>query len=106
MTNEDLTKKVIDLDERITRHTEQIKTCFNRIGDLTTITESVQKLAISVELLAHEQKNIGEKVDGLSSDMDEIKEKPVKRWDSVVSNIITVIVTAAVTYVITRIGLG
>ena len=105
MTNEELTKKAFELDERITRHTEQIKTCFNRIGDLTTITESVQKLAISVELLAHEQKDIGKKVDGLSTDLEEIKHRPGRRWESIVSVAITVVVTAMVTYALARAGL-
>lgn len=104
MTNEELTKKVFDLDERVARHTEQIKTCFNRIGDLGVMTDNIQKLAMSVELMAHEQKNLGEKVDGLSEDLEEIKEKPGKRWDSVVLTVITVMVTAVVTYFLTKFG--
>ena len=104
MTNEELTKKVFDLDERVARHAEQIKTCFNRIGDLGLMTDNIQKLAVSVELMAHEQKDLGRKVDGLSEDLEEIKEKPGKRWDSVVATAITVIVTALITYALTKAG--
>ena len=52
MTTEELTKKVFDLDERVARHTEQIKTCFNQITDIKTMTECVHRLATSVETLA------------------------------------------------------
>lgn len=106
MNNEELTSRVEDLGERVTRHTEQIKTAFNQISELKAISESIHKLATSVELLAHDQKDIGKKVDGLVEDVDEIKDKPGKRWDSVVGIVITVVVTAAVTFALARIGLG
>lgn len=104
MTNEELTKKVFDLDERVARHAEQIKTCFSKIGDLAIMTENIQRLAVSVELLAHEQKDLGRKVDGLSEDLEEIKGKPAKRWDSVVMTGITVIITALITYALAKAG--
>lgn len=105
MTTEELTKKVFDLDERVARHTEQIKTCFNQITDIKTMTECVHRLATSVETLALEQKSTKEKLDGLSEDVEEIKNKPVKRWDSIVTVIITAIATAIVTYFLTKIGI-
>lgn len=105
MTTEELTKKVFDLDERVARHTEQIKTCFNQITDIKTMTECVHRLATSVETLALEQKSTKEKLDGLSEDVEEIKNKPAKRWDSIVTVIITAIATAIVTYFLTKIGI-
>lgn len=105
MTNEELTNKYVELDERVTRHTEQIKTAFNQINDLKSLAESVKELAMSVQLMAHEQKDIGEKVDGLATDLEEIKEKPGKRWDNAMTVAITVIVTALVTFVLTNVGL-
>lgn len=105
MTNEELTKKTIELDERVTRHTEQIKTAFNRIDEVKSLAESVHKLATTVEILAHEQKDTNNKVDKLTSDVEEIKEKPAKRWDSVAKVIITAIATAIVTLILTQIGL-
>lgn len=105
MTTEELTKKVFDLDERVARHTEQIKTCFNQITDIKTMTECVHRLATSVETLALEQKSTKEKLDNLSEDVEEIKNKPAKRLDSITSVIITAISTAIVTYFLTKIGI-
>ena len=105
MTTEELTKKVMELDERATRHTEQIKTAFKQIDEAKSMAESVHKLATTVEILVHEQKDTSKKVDKLTSEIEEIKEKPAKRWDSVATVIITAIATAIVTFVLTQLGL-
>lgn len=106
MTNEELTQKVVELDERATRHTEQIKTVFNQLAEVKGMAESVHKLATTVEVLALEQKNTGEKIDKLTGEVDEIKEKPGKNWESVVTVVITAIVTGVVTFLLTRMGLS
>ena len=106
MTNEELTQKVVELDERATRHTEQIKTVFNQLAEVKGMTESVHKLATTVEVLALEQKNTGEKIDKLTGEVDEIKEKPGKKWESVVTVAITAIVTGVVTFLLIRMGLS
>lgn len=106
MTNEELTQKVVELDERATRHTEQIKTVFNQLAEVKGMTESVHKLATTVEVLALEQKNTGEKIDKLTGEVDEIKEKPGKKWEAVVAVAITAIVTGVVTFLLTRMGLS
>ena len=72
MTNEELTQKYVDLDERITRHTEQIKTAFNRIDDVKNLADSVHKLAISVEILTREQQSSNSKIDELATDVEEM----------------------------------
>lgn len=106
MNTEDLTNKVFDLDERVTRHTEQIKTCFNQIDETRSMAESVHKLATTVEILALELKSTNKKMDKLTQEVEEIKEKPAKRWDNVVGVFITAVATAIITFLITRLGLS
>ena len=113
MTTEELTQKVVELDERATRHTEQLKTVFNQIAEVKGMAESVYKLATTVEVLALEQKNTSEKIGTVAKDVDKvarevegIKEKPGKRWESVVTVVITAIVTGVVTFLLTRMGLS
>ena len=84
---------------------EQIKTLFKQQADIKALTETVHKLATSVELLAQTQKTTEDKVDNLSGDVEAIKKKPAKRWDNIVTVIITVIVTAVITYALTKAGL-
>lgn len=106
MNTEDLTNKVFDLDERVTRHTEQIKTCFNQIDETRSMAESVHKLATTVEILALELKSTNKKMDKLTQEVEEIKEKPAKHWDNVVGVFITAVATAIITFLLTRLGLS
>lgn len=105
MTNEELTARLLELDERATRHTEQIKTAFNQIGEIKMLAESVQQLAIATKLIGQEMKGLSGRVDNLAEDVEEIKERPGKRWDSAVNLVFTVIATAALTLLLAWIGL-
>ena len=84
---------------------EQIKTLFNRVDEQKTLTESVHKLAISLERLTSAQKSTADKVDDLTGDVEELKNKPAKRWDSATTVVITAIITAVITFILTQIGL-
>ena len=91
--------------EMLAAQKEQIKTLYARIAEQKTLTESVHKLAITLERLTLAQKSTAEKVDDLTCDVEEIKNKPAKKWDNAVSLIMTIVITAVVTYALTRIGL-
>ena len=104
MTNEELTRKYVALDEMVMRQAEQIRTAFHQIGEAKSIAESVHKLATSVELLAREQCLTNEKVDALASDMEEVKEKPGRRWETIVSVAITAVVTALLAFALAQLG--
>lgn len=95
-----------EIREEQVRQGEQIKTLFKQQEDQKKLTESVYKLTSSVEKLTTCLDSTDKKVDKLSEDMEGIKEKPAKRWDSAVSLVITIVITALVTYALTRIGLG
>lgn len=105
MTTEELTKRLFEIDEVVSGHSEKLKTIFSQIGDLRTMTESIYKLTTSVETLTHEQHATQTKLDELAEDVDELRERPGKRWDDVVKVATTAIVTAVITYLLTHIGL-
>lgn len=105
MTNEELTAKVVELDERATRHTEQLKTAFNQLTELKSIADSVYKLASSVEVLAIKQKTTADSVEKMSGDIEQLKSKPAKRWDNAVSIVFSVVATAILTLALVKIGL-
>ena len=86
--------------EILTRQTEQIKTLFNRMDNLEKLTDSVQKMAISLERLTAQQTATEQRVETLSDDVEEIKGKPAKRWDTVVAAIISALVGAGIALLI------
>lgn len=105
MTNEDLTERYVELDERVTRHTEQLKTCFNQINETKAIAESVHKLATTVEILVREQKDTNKKVDKVIDDVEEIKQKPAHHWNTLLTVLLTAVVSGLVTRALTALGL-
>ena len=102
---EDVVGAINKLTTEQVRMQEQIKTLFNRQDEIKELTETVHKLALSIERQGLSLKSTDEKVDGLKIDVDEMKAKPAKRWDSVVGIVITAIVTAVVTYFLTKAGM-
>ncbi len=105
MTNEQLTAKVLELDERSIRHTEQLKSAFIRIDELHALTDSVHRMATAMEVLMSAQKSTEKKVDTLSRDMEEIKQKPARRWEDSVRTVIEIVLAAVVGYVLLKMGL-
>lgn len=102
MDNEQMLNEIIQnqarMDERINALAEQV-------SDLKSLTETVQRLALTLERQGAALQSTERKVDGVKADVDEIKAKPAKRWDSAVGTIIAVVITAIVTYFLTTAGL-
>lgn len=86
--------------EILTRHTEQIKTLFERLGNLEKLTESVNKMAISLERVTNKLTATEERVNHIADDVDEIKDKPGKRWDLIVTTVISGLVGAGIALLI------
>lgn len=105
MDNAELTNRVIALDETVARQGEQIKTAFRQISDVRALADSVHDLAKSVAVLAEKQRDTAEKVDDLTEDMDEIKARPAKAWEKTAGVILSCVITALITFVLTRLGL-
>ena len=70
------------------RHEAQIKTLFQRVDNLDKLVETVHSLAKSTEVLAQNQGSIQKDVQGLKKDMDDIKTRPIKRWQMVLEKVI------------------
>ena len=86
--------------EALARDSERLKSLDARMTNLEKLTESVNKLAISLERLTAQQNATEQKVDALSGDVESIKEKPGKRWDTVIAAIISALVGAGLALLI------
>lgn len=89
-----------DTGAAIARLEEQIKGLARRMDNLEKLTESVNKLAISVERLTSQQANTETQVETLTTEVNEIKDKPAKRWDAVIAAIISALVGAGIALMI------
>ena len=75
------------------RQNKRIDKLENIIDKINTLAEATTKLAASVEAMQKEIEKHG-------SRLEKIEEQPADNWRAVVKTVITVLITAAVTYLI------
>lgn len=95
-----MTMDMAELGVAIARQSEQIKTLFGRMDNLEKLTESVNKLALALERMTTRQETTEKNVKDLKDDLDEIKDKPAKRWELVVGAVISALVGAGIALLI------
>ena len=91
---------------RLSAVEQRSKSNSHRLDALEKPTEAVNTLATSVAVMAEKVEVTGEKVDGLCTDVQELKAEPGKRWKGVVEKVIYIVVAAVVGFILARLGLG
>ena len=91
---------------RLSAVEQRSKSNSHRLDALEKQTEALNTLATSVAVMAEKVETTGAKVDGLCTDVQELKSEPGKRWKSVVERVIYIIVAAVVGFILARLGLG
>lgn len=89
-----------DVVAAIARQDEKINALADRMGNLEKLTESVNKLAISLERLTAKEAAVETRVSEIAEDVDDLKEKPVKRWETVIAAVISALVGAGIALLI------
>lgn len=102
----DLEKAVIDLQKDMAAAEEQHRTIFRRLDKSEKLADSVSALALSVRDLVNSQKNTEGKVDKLCKTVEEIKEKPGKKWESITMDVLKVIIGGVVGFLLVKLGVG
>ena len=70
-----------------------------RVEKLEHESAVLHQLATSVAVMAEQMKGLNQNVTTLASEVEEIKEKPVKRYDTIVTAIITGLVSVLIGFV-------
>ena len=101
---------VEDFAEHLGRVEAKVEYHDQQIDMLTKSQEALHKIATSVEILATKQGSMDKKLDEVVTKVEEIEALPGKRWRAVVEKalltVVSVIITALVTYALTKAGLG
>lgn len=84
---------------------ERLDNTNRRVDELRKLTESVQSLALSTQAIAGKQDALSTSFAALRNDVDDLKTKPAKRWDSAVTVVITVVITAVATFLLAKAGI-
>lgn len=105
MTNEQLTQAVMDLEKETAALHEQNKTIFTRLDKQDAIIESLRAMTSTLGTLVDSQSRMEKKVNAVKDDVDELKAKPGKRWESVIGYALSAIVGGAIAWIMTRLGM-
>ncbi len=92
--------------QRLTAVEQRSRSNTHRIDALEKNQEVLNRLATAVEVLAAEQKHLRQNVDAVCGKIDVLEQRPAKRWELVVNQIITAVVSAAVTYFLLGLGVS
>ena len=77
--------------ERVTKVEESTKSAHHRIDKVEEDQKILLEMNTNIKLLAEQSKGNTEDIKSMQSDVKEMKEKPSKRWDSVVNAFVVAI---------------
>lgn len=75
-------------------------------GDLREVKAEAKEMSKTLPVIATQVASIHESSKAVDADVEEIKSKPGKRWDSTVGQIIGLVVAALVGLLLARLGLS
>lgn len=102
----DLEQRVMELEKTQAAAEEQHKTLFRRVANLEEEQKTMNAFAVSLEKLANAVGSTEKKVDGLCKDVEDMKSKPAKRWETLAMDVLKLIVGGVVGYLLVKLGIG
>lgn len=90
------------IDITIHEHALKLESHEKRIHELEQDRAALNKMATSIAVMAEKQNSLITKVDALNNKVDEMEQKPVKRWDNLITAIISSIVGIVIGWILTR----
>ena len=95
----------LEHEKRLTEVEQRSKSNAHRLDDVEKKQDDLSELVGTVRVLALREKNVENDAKEIKDDVKTLTSKPGKRWDALVSQIITLVVAAVVGYVLAHIGL-
>lgn len=92
--------EIKEIWERLTAGEQSIKSAHHRIDSLEKIANSVHEMSISTNQTVTEIKALREDFKRADERIDKLEEKPVKRYETVVTTLITALCSGVVGYMV------
>jgi hypothetical protein len=96
----------ISIEHRLTEVEGRSKSNSHRLDDMEKRQDDLDELVSVVKVLAVREEAVENDVKEIKSDVKSLTSKPAKRWDSLVNQLITILVAALAGFVLAQIGLG
>lgn len=92
--------EIKEIWERLTAGESSIKSAHHRIDNLEKLADSVNNLALSTSQIATETKALREDYEKADERIDELENKPVKRYEAAITAFITAVLSGFAGYLV------
>ena len=97
---------MVENEHRLTEVEDMAKTNQRRIEKLEKRQDNLDQLVGTVKVLVEKEERVETDVKEIKKDVKSLTDKPGQRWDALITQIVAVLVAAAVGFLLARIGLG
>ena len=98
--NADIKQTVAQLDERINAHNLRLDAVEKELKENRRVLVAVERLASATENIKERVGNLDVKMDRFGCRIETIEQKPAKRWDALVGQVISITVAATCGYLL------
>lgn len=95
----------LDHERRLTEVESRSKSNTRRLDDMEKRQDNLDDLVGTVKVLADREARVEKDVGEIKSSVNELKEKPGKRWDGLIDKIILTIAAAVLGFIFAKIGM-
>lgn len=96
----------ITIEHRLTEVEGRSKSNTHRIDDIEKRQANLDKLVAAVEVLADREERVESDVKEIKTEVKSLANKPAKRWDNLVNQLITIVVSVIAGIILAKVGLG
>lgn len=94
-----------EFEHRLTEVEDRSKSNTHRLNELEKRQDNLDDLVGTVKVLAVREENVENDVKEIKNDVKTLTGKPGQKWESLVSQIITIVVAAVAGFVLAKFGL-
>lgn len=82
-----------------------LKTMEARLNKQAAMVGDIQQLSLNVASLSQNMQQMLEEMKSQNTRLNNLEQKPIKRWDGILDTVIKIVLTAAVGVILVKIGL-
>lgn len=93
------------IDEENNRQNHRITLLEANIDEIHNLSKTTERLAVNMENMVKSQNNMNESLKAQGERLGALEKEPAEKWNKIVWVVISVVVTAVLTYIISMVGL-
>lgn len=94
----------VEQEHRLTAVEDRSKSNQHRLDEVEKRQNNLEELVGTVKVIAFRQENVESIVKGINSKVEDITNKPGKRWESIVDKVLLTVIGAILLYILAKLG--